>query len=296
MTSLTDPRASERAKALYRLLQTLQGQRIILAQQETPRRGSHGREIEWIEAVTGELPAMLGLDFIHDDYEGVTERALRWNDRGGIVTVCWHTGVEGIDYPSSKNEAPDWDRLLTPGTPENDLLRRRWDDAARALRRLQEADVPVLWRPFHEFDGQWFWWGKGGGERFIALWREMVRAFREDHGLHSLIWVLGYADDVREGWDPGADSFDIAGSDTYRGETVHAASYERLRALYPDKPLAFHECGMIPLPDAFFEAGCPWSWLMPWHGTILFHNGPERIRRVYADPRAVTLSRLPAFG
>ncbi len=295
MTPLLKETATPRTRALNAALRTLWGKKMILAQQESPHRLFHSRETEWIEAATGDLPAMLGLDFIHDDYDGVVERAQRWNDRGGIVTICWHTGVEGIDYPSSKNEDPDWSRLLTRGTAENDLLRRRWDDAARALLKLQSADIPVLWRPFHEFDGQWFWWGKGGPERFISLWREMVRVFSGDHGLNNLIWVLGYADDVREGWDPGAGFLDIAGSDTYRGETVHKASWERLRALYPDKPLAFHECGQLPMPDRFFEENCPWLWLMPWHGSTLMNIGPQRLREVYADPRTVTLSRAPHF-
>ncbi|MBR5345898.1 MAG: mannan endo-1,4-beta-mannosidase A and B [Clostridia bacterium] len=295
MTSLINPNATARTQSLYALIQRLQGEKMIIAQQESPNRRGHWLELDWIEAVTGTLPAMLGLDFIHDDYEGVVERAKQWNDRGGIVTICWHTGVEGIDYPSSKNEAPDWDRLLTSGTEENSLLRRRWDDAANALLKIQEADIPVLWRPFHEFDGQWFWWGKGGGDCFIALWRAMVNVFTNEYKLNNLIWVLGYADDVREGWDPGESFFDIAGSDTYRSETTHAVSYQRLRTLYSDKPLAFHECGLMPKPQSFFEEGAPWSWLMPWHGWNMMANGPKRFREGYADPRAITLERVPAF-
>ena len=295
MPELINPRAGARTRSLYRLLRELQGKKILLAQQEMPRSGCPGREMEWIEAVTGELPAIRGLDFIHDDFAGVVDRAKDWNDRGGIVTICWHTGIEGNDYIASKEESPDWDRLMTPGTAENDLLLRRWDDAARALLRLQEADVPVLWRPFHEFDGAWFWWGKGGGERLVALWRMMLRRFTDEYGLNNLIWVLGYADDVPDGWDPGEACFDIAGSDTYRRETAHAAAFARLRKMYPDKLLAFHECGMIPPVDRFFEENCPWSWLMPWHTMWVFNNGPARLKDVYHDERTVALSRLKSF-
>jgi len=245
--------------------------------------------------VTGEMPAIRGLDYIHDDYAGVTERAKAWNDLGGIVTICWHTGIEGNDYPSSKNEAPDWDRLLSPGTAENAVLLARWDRAAHALAELQRADIPVLWRPFHEFDGQWFWWGKGGGEAFIRLWKMMVKYFTGEHQLNNLIWVLGYADDVREGWDPGEPFFDISGSDTYRGETTHAASYNRLKTLYPGKLAALHECGLLPPPDAFFQDQCPWSWLMPWHGRWLMDNHPARVAEVYHDERMISLSRLNSF-
>ena len=43
------------------------------------------------------------------------------------------------------------------------------DQVAEELKKLQEANVPVLWRPFHEFDGGWFRWGKGGKDNFIKL-------------------------------------------------------------------------------------------------------------------------------
>ena len=295
MPELINPGATERTRSLYNLLCSLSGKKILLAQQEMPRSREPGYEMSWIRDVTGDLPAIRGLDFIHDDFAGVVERAKSWNDRGGIVTICWHTGVDGNDYNASKDENPDWEKLLSPGTPENGLLLRRWDDAAQALLRLQDADIPVLWRPFHEFDGRWFWWGKGGGKAFIALWRMMQRRFTVDYGLNNLIWVLGYADDVRDGWNPGEGFFDIAGSDTYRGETVHAVSYRRLKKLYPDKLLAFHECGLIPSPERFFEENCPWSWLMPWHTRWLTDNPPERLREVYRDRRMISLSRLASF-
>lgn len=292
---MNNPDATPRTKALYSMIRSLSGEKILLGQQESPRTILADREIDWIYAVTGEMPAIRGMDFIHDDFPGVVERAKAWNGKGGIVTVCWHTGVDGNDYMASKEENPDWEKLLAPGTKENGQLLRRWEDAAKALLKLQEADIPVLWRPFHEFDGQWFWWGRGGGEPFRALWRAMYRRFTDEYGLNNLIWVLGYADDVRDGWDPGAEYYDIAGSDTYRGETTHAAAFRKLREFVPDKPLALHECGLIPPPEAFFADGCPWSWLMPWHGRWLMDNHPDRIREAYQNERMLPLSRLEAF-
>ena len=69
------------------------------------------------------------------------------------------------------DEITDWDATLTPGNPEYDIFIAGMDKAAEALLELQEAGVPVIWRPFHEFDGRWFWWGKGGSENFIRLWQ-----------------------------------------------------------------------------------------------------------------------------
>ena len=296
LPSLIDPQASSRAQRLYRLLSESQGKRLFLAQQECPGRLHHEMEMEYLSQITGELPAIRGLDFIHNDFDGTVERALRWNDRGGAVTICWHTGIDGIGYPESQAETHDFQELLRPGSPLQGKLLRRWEDAVKALRRLQSQDVPVLWRPFHEFDGGWFWWGKGAGEDFIALWRLMLRVFREEAGLHNLIWVLGYCGEVKDGWYPGDDGCDILGSDTYNGVTVQKPAWDRLRALTADKPLAYHECGVIPPLDDLFGLGTEWTWIMPWHGQwLLENNPPDSLKAIYRDERAVTLSRMPAF-
>lgn len=173
---------------------------------------------------------------------------------------------------------------------------RRWEACAMALEKLQQQDVPVLWRPFHEFDGGWFWWGKQGGEAFIRLWRMMVDTFTGDYQLKNLIWVLGYADDVKQGWYPGDDCCDILGSDTYRGETTHAAAYRALRKLNPSMPLAFHECGSLPAPEQLFDDGAAWSWVMTWHTRWLTDNNPpERLKQWYHHPKALTLQKLPPY-
>ena len=73
--------------------------------------------------------------------------------------------------------------------------------ALRQAARVRAAvrfrgDVPVLWRPLHEFDGAWFWWGKGGAEAFKKLWRLMYDRFTGLHKLDNLIWVLGYSHEM----------------------------------------------------------------------------------------------------
>ena len=263
--ALITPDPIPQARALYDMLLRESGRRILLAQQECPDQSRVNEELDYLLRITGQQPAIRGMDFIHNDFAGVIGRALRWHEQGGLVSICWHTGLIGVGYPGSQQESPDILRMVTPGTAEHAQLLHRWEPAANALMTLQERGVPVLWRPFHEFDGGWFWWGKQGGEAFAALWRLMVRIFTENYGLRNLIWVLGYADDVRPGWYPGDDVCDVPGSDTYRGETTHAAAYRMLRSINPDKPLAFHEVGQLPPVQRFFEDDAVWSWVMPWH-------------------------------
>lgn len=284
--TLTNPNATPEARRLFDYICENYGKKIISAVQECPGRW-HEHEMRWLQNNVGRLPAMRGLDFIHDDYDRVVRRSKEWSRRGGIVTICWHTGVSGNTYPASKEELPDFERLMTPGTPEYKLLMWRWNKAANALLELQRANVPVLWRPFHEFDGQWFWWGKGGGEVFKELWRMMYRSFTEDCGLNNLIWVLGYSGEVKPDWYPGDEYCDIVGSDNYDG-TTNLRAWERLKNI-TDKPLAFHECGEIRPIDDFVRDGNLWSWFMNWHTMYLEQNGAERLKEVYFDERVITL-------
>lgn len=293
---------NEVTKKVYRYLCESFGKKILMAQQETPNRYDQEEEMAYLMEVTGKYPAIRGMDYINRDFEGVNRRAIRWWKMGGLVSICWHVGIFDGGYPQSKEDVPDFDALLTPGTDENIRMIHNWDVAAFYLKKLQEAGVPVIWRPFHEFDGQWFWWGKGGGENFIRLWRMMHDRYVNHFKLDNLIWILGYADDVKEGWYPGDAYVDIIGSDTYRpaedperGNT-HKTAWALLEKMDIKKmPFAFHECGMIADMDAFWQDECPWLWFMPWHTRFLHENNREKLKKAYRHETAVTLDKLPRF-
>ena len=237
---LSNPAAGEKTKAVYSFLCENYGKKIISGQQESTWKGTPEYEMDFIRRETGKTPALRGLDFMN--FDGVTARAKEWWERGGLVTICWHAGIYGGGYNESKNDVPDFRLLLDEKTEEHRKMIVNWDRAARALSELQDAGVVVLWRPFHEFDGRWFWWGKGSPEDFIRLWRMMYKRFTEDFHLNNLIWVLGYSGEVRDGWYVGDDFCDVIGSDTYDG-TEHKNGWDRLlRVGAGNKPFSFHEC------------------------------------------------------
>ncbi len=290
--TLSNPGSNERTRRIFEYICDNFGTNIIAAQQESIWAGSPEYEMDHILKVTGKLPAMSGLDFKANDFDGVVMRTIEWTKRGGLVTICWHTGVAISDYPESKEDDPDFERLFTEGTAENTTLMSSWDRAARALQDLRRANVTVLWRPFHEFDGQWFWWGKGGSENFKRLWKLMYDKFKNEYKLDNLIWVLGYADFVKDGWYPGDEYCDIIGSDTYDNST-HKAGWELLKKL-TSKPMAFHECGNVPPVGDFVRDGAVWAWFMTWHTQYLMANNNDTLSGVYNDPRVITLDKLPA--
>lgn len=249
-------------------------------------------EMQIIEQETGKLPAMRGLDFMNNDFDGVVQRSKEWHDKGGLVTICWHTGVSGSGYQESLDENPDFNKLLSEETDEYNAMMKSWDDAAKALQELRDAGIPVLWRPFHEFDGQWFWWGKGGAENFIKLWRLMYDKFTNEYELNNLIWVLGYSGEVKEGWYPGDEYCDIIGSDTYDNST-HKKAWSKLSKMNTVKPLAFHECGNVPSIKQFLNDGCLWSWFMIWHTDFVVNQNKENLSEVYNSEKVITLDELP---
>lgn len=280
-------------KHLYEFLCENYGKKMLTGQQETPCRGRHDEEVEYVKEVTGCYPAIRGLDYIHDDFAGVNRRAVDWWRQGGIVTICWHCGVNGGGYRDSQNDQPDFEKLLTPGTPEQEKMLESWDRAANALLELKNQNVPVIWRPFHEFDGGWFWWGKDTAKTFIRLWRMMHDRFTRKFGLDNLIWVLGYSHLMKKGWHPGLRYWDIVGSDVYDG-TTHQAAWKKLWPYrLTRRPLVFHECGNMPRPDDYVKDKCLWGWFMVWHSNFIRDNDKENLIATYHHPLMITREQLP---
>lgn len=298
---LSNPNADETTQRIYSYICDTFGSGIISAQQESTWMDSTEYEMDYIYEATGRLPAMRGLDFMNDDFDGVCERALDWWNKGGLVTICWHCGSDFTgEYNDCKNdEITDWDAVLTDGTPENEAFVKNMDNAGKALQKLQENGVTVLWRPFHEFDGQWFWWGKGGADNFKRLWIMMYNHFTYDLELNNLIWVLGYSHNGKAvaKWYPGDEYCDIVGADSYEVSENGAEKrlYDKVfKVTAGNKPLIFHECGLIPTVDDLKTV--PWCSFMTWHTEWLIDtNSSEHLKEVYNSDYVITLDELPNF-
>lgn len=254
-------------------------------------------EITEVEQITGKLPAIRGQDYIHErDNRRENELAIEWWKAGGIPTIMWHWGAptKGEGYEQSKM-AIDIDHCFQPGTEEHTAM---WNDLRRIadhLTELRDANVPVLWRPMHEFDGEWFWYGKGGGDRFIRLWRTMFDYFVGERKLNNLIWVLCHSGTPQQGWNPGKEYYDLAGADTY-GKGIHNSLFETIKSIHGEAvPIPLHECGTIPDPDECFRQGVTWSWWMLWHSSYLHRYDKEALRRIYNHDRILTRDELPVI-
>ncbi|MGN7455665.1 glycosyl hydrolase [Paenibacillus pasadenensis] len=322
---MADRDAGDGARRLMAFLRDQYGRRCLTGQQigvaSTP-------ELDLIRETTGHYPAIGGFDFM--DYSPSrtergssgkdTELAIDWWRSGGIVTFCWHWNApqDLIDEPPDKSwssgfytKATTFDLARALADEDSDgyrLLLRDIDEIAVQLARLQEAGVPVLWRPLHEASGGWFWWGASGPEACIALWNLMFRRLTGLHGLHNLIWVWNgqHAD-----WYPGDETVDIIGEDIYppaRSHESQAGRYRLARSFSAeDKIVAMTENGALPDLDAMAAEGALWAWICTWYGEYVYERGgedgriaysgkhteAERLRAFYAHPLALSRDQLP---
>lgn len=305
---LSNPNPSKEAVALFDYLKDSYRNKTLTGQQEsTWMTDGPLYELNFISKNTdGKAPAILGLDYLnHLDksyVDGVTKRAADWYLKsGGIPTICWHWGAPtiGQGYDNSKKFF-DINKALTDGTSENVAMMKDLDLIAAELTKLRDQGVPVLWRPFHEFTGTWFWWGMGGSENFKKLWIKMYTYYTVDKGLNNLIWVLGYTGEPSASYYPGDQYVDVAGADTYVNDNGSlVALYNNVEKIVgKNRPIALHENGPIPDPDKVVKDGANWSYFMTWHTTFVTDgksNTPETLNKAYNHEHYITRDKLPSL-
>ena len=221
-----------------------------------------------------------GTDYfdISGDYTLViTEDVLKSLQEGGLIigghdytAVAVYLENNGTaldpnkDYAFYKADTEfDAANATVEGTWENKVFTEDLKNAAAYLKLLRDADIPVLWRPFHEAAGGWFWWGKDAAS-FKSLWIAMFNYFKTE-GLDNLIWVWTTEGNDAD-WYPGDQYVDIVGRDVYNKETADCVSeYTSIAENYGNKIVSLSECGTVGLISEQWASGARWSWFMPWY-------------------------------
>lgn len=293
-TPLVTPNASPEAQALFNYLNDIYGKKILSGQMWAPWGYD---ELKYLKEVTGKQPAIRGMDFINSkDNEAEVQHAIDWWKGGGIPTIMWHWGAPGIGegYEASKKPV-SIDSIFIQGTPQNLSFWKELQTKADLLTKIRDAHVPVLWRPFHELNGNWFWWGKQGPERFKKLWITVFDYLVNKRRLNNLIWVLCYTGQPDAAWFPGKQYVDITGADTYNvGDSPQEKMYQKVAAIVGGKmPIAYHECGTPPAPDSCLKTGAVWSWWMEWHTGHLKKVDVAYLKYVYNHDLIITLDEVP---
>lgn len=306
-TTPVNPLASVEARTLFTTLTREFGHRTFAGQHES--NPAAPTRLDQVSRLTdGRAPAILGLDLIfyspawnQPDGDRAIEAARDWVlNRHGIVTLSWHwlaplhAGPRVWNSFSTVNTTFDVSLLADETSPEYAAVLRDLDRIAEKLKLLRDTRIPVLWRPLHEAEGGWFWWGARGPEATKRLYRLMFDRFTRVHHLDNLIWVwTSTGDDASLDWYPGDNYVDIIAADLYfppgtRGDFF--TTFDRLRDLHRGrKPVALGECGV--LPD--LTADAPWLWFLTWDDFIARPdvNPPGFVHTIYRNPRAILLKR-----
>ncbi|GHV38471.1 mannan endo-1,4-beta-mannosidase [Clostridia bacterium] len=314
---LVNPNADDGALALMSFLAMNYGKTSLAGQQSQGNwsndHGLFGGESKGIYEKTGKYPAVIGLDMINYSLSRVakgagsseTAVAIQAWENNAIVTFCWHwnaptpylTGEWSRGF-YTENTVKGFFKEIMSGKDKAgyQLLLDDIDAIAVQLRRLNDAGVPILWRPLHEASGGWFWWGTDK-DSYLELYKLMFDRLNNYHGLTNLIWVWnGQSAD----WYPGDEYVDIIGEDIYPGERVYASQVNKFleAAAYTTAPkmITLSENGCLFDPDLAKRDGAMWSFWCVWNGE--FANTEkftdfDMLKKVYDSEYVTTLDELP---
>ena len=312
MQKTVNPNASERAKKLLNYLSETAGKAIITGQhtQTNPME-----EIVYIREKTGKEPLLRGFEMLAyspninyadatepcltEVYEnrGTMETALNWaKETDGIVTLTfhWFSPLGGHDKSFyAKNTDFDAKQILVEGTPERAAFYHDLDVIAAELQKFRDADIPILWRPFHEADGEWFWWGAKGAVVAMKLYRLMFDYFVNAKELDNLLWVWNCP--IAEAY-PGDDFVDIVSVDIYLQKyekTDYREQYEQLvQATSRNKTAALGEVGYLPDIELLAQSHTPWAYFMTWSKEFCIgeqYNTTDCLKSMYDSSYAISV-------
>lgn len=302
--------ASENAVRLLNYLKRTEGKGIISGQhtQTVPME-----EIAYIKENTGKEPLLRGFELLsyspninYDDASeaciteiienrNTVEEAYKWGKQGGIVTFSfhWYSPVGGRDK-SFYAENTDFDpsNVLIEGTKEREVFYSDMRVIAELLQPFKDADIPVLWRPFHESDGTWFWWGRKGPEVAMKLYILMFDYFVNECGLNNLLWVWNCR--LKEGY-PGDEYVDVISVDIYLEKYAKTDYHEEYTQLIENttknKVAALAEIGYLPDSDMITQSKVPFTYFMTWSKEFCIgeqYNSTQNLKNVYNNPYVIT--------
>lgn len=317
---LNNDNASSEAQVIYQFLRDYYGHRIISGQQSY---NGTDLELDYIEEHTGKIPAIKGFDLIDYSPSRVergttsqqTERSIEWWAKGGVVSMLWHWNApKGL---LDTEDAPWWSGFYTYATTfdltiamndesseEYELIIRDIDVIAGELKQISNANTPLLWRPLHEAEGGWFWWGAKGPEPCVWLWKLMYDRLTTHHELNNLIWVwTGTNTDDALDWYPGDEYVDIIGADIYLADKNYSASFsmfDDMAGIHEGKKIiTLSETGTIPDAQALDDEKARWSWFCTWSGDFVLNgttNEVSHLNTVYNHEYVITFDELPDFN
>lgn len=303
-SSLTNSNASSSAKKLYSFLLDNYGKKSL-----SGAMGGTAWETTYSDLINtsaGKYPAVVGFDYIFlnwpakawsecPDYGDITPVKNAWS-AGSIIQIGWHWSVPSVSgetdlnkygfYASGKGGGSsettfDINEALKEGTWQRTVIDSQIEKLAGYMKLLKDADIPVLFRPLHEAAGDytwgaWFWWGNGGADACVKLWKYLRDKLENIYGLDNLIWVWTVQTsnagklctdlETARAWYPGDEYVDMVGADLYVSKgTTQSAAFEFVNnSVKGKKMVVLSEFGNLLDIDGYFSEDAPWGYFMNW--------------------------------
>ena len=313
-----NPNNSKKARHVLKFLNCIKGKAVLSGQENLATDVTKWTDI--VKDITGEYPAILGEDWSYgeDAYvkrQNIVAAATDYWQKGGLVSISWHQ-VNPDTWDGSKDEGPfddtqvkmeqeRFDELLDEISDLHKKYLSHLDTIAGYLSMLQDSGVVVLWRPYHEMNGGWFWWG--GKNNFAELWKIMFDRYTNYHELNNLIWV--WSPNITNGkqerrlsdYFPGDNYVDIIGIDGYNNRrnwdenNKDKSDLNNIISMSGENPIAITELGDLPDPDWLQYQRPQIVWFLCWW-THIEDNGEAYINQVYKHPYVLNRSDLPGFS
>lgn len=239
--NLVDTDASDRTAILFGNLQKMTGKYVVYGQHNYEMDGINADGSRWRDEenrcdaydVTGAYPAMGSFDFLHftnppnwetKDLKYIKDRFDAEFERGNILTFCWHyyNPLTGENFYDTTRQVV---KQILPGGSHHEIFKKDLKiiaDFAQGAKDKNGELIPIIFRPWHEFDGNWFWWGKNHCtvEEFKSLYRFTVTYLRDSLNVHNFLYAFspdcGFTteEEYLERY-PGDEYVDIVGMDNY---------------------------------------------------------------------------------
>jgi mannan endo-1,4-beta-mannosidase len=310
-----NPQANAKARAILNYLQGLNARtdkRLVTGQFTDAGSRTSLRLMDQIHDQTGQWPALMGADYADFNHGSLTfkapnKAAIEYWNQGGLVTISAHLyNPANAKGGGLRDKGVDLETLLAPGTDTHTRWMQELDTLAAGLQELKDAGVVVLWRPFHEMNGDWFWWGAKDPDVFIKVWRHMFEYFTKTKGLDNLLWVYSPNHGKKTAVYYAGDQYvDLVGLDAYTDfvDADHIKGHADLAKI--EKPFGFTEYGphgaqnppgdfdyqrflegvKKDFPKAVFFMSWNWKWSLARNNNV---------KEMLTDPWIVNRGDLPA--
>ena len=297
---MVDKNASTETVALFYNLRNSGKTKIIIGQQDAFNSFYQNNGSSDIKKTTGNDPSILGSDFMfitdkdnpNNNWYVQQENKIIQDTKdaytkGMINTFCWHLREpynEKSFYSAdmTSEQRTDAFKSLLPGGKFNDWYKKKLDKVASVVSNLKDTNgkqIPIIFRPFHEFDGNWFWWGANycTAEEYISVYRFTVNYLRDTKNVHNILFAFSPDNSYTTPSSylsryPGDDYVDVLGMDNYgdfdnKGTSGASLANSKLKLI---SDLAISKNKIAALTETGYRVTSTTPAINNWFSTYLY--------------------------